>query len=229
MAIARYLAMTAAEFAVQPEISERVAWMACHFSPYSTSLSNLPQKLPANSLLILNDSTPPEHQDPENISKELVNILKECNYSGILLDFQRPEIAISTQIATELLRLDCPVCVSEAYGKDLNCPIFLPPLPLTTPLAEYIAPWKSREIWLDAALSCEEITVTENGSTSRPISIAPECPLADEKLHCHYGIKVNDDSIIFTLQRSKEDLEALLLEAEALGIVAAVGLYQELK
>ena len=117
------------------------------------------------------------------------------------------------QIAKELLQLDCHICVSECYAKNLDCPIFLPPLPLRTPLEEYILPWKDREIWLDTALSCEEITVTPTGSTSRTVCDAPECPLVDEALHCHYHIELCDDSIVFTLQRTKEDLEALLAEA----------------
>ena len=229
MAIARYLAMTAEEFASAASVTEPIAWMACHFSPYSTSLSNLPQSLPAHSLLLLNDSTPPRHTNPEIVAKDVANVLKSQNCSGILLDFQRPGNSVALEIVKALLQLDCRICVSECYAKDLNCPVFLPPLPLTMPLDEYIAPWKGREIWLDTALSCEQITVTATGSTSRTIFCAQECPLADEVLHCHYHITVNDDSIVFTLQRTKADLAALLADAEKCGIAATVGLYQELK
>ena len=48
------LAMTAAELGAAP-LPSHPAWMACHFSPYSTGLTNLPPKLPQDSLLILND------------------------------------------------------------------------------------------------------------------------------------------------------------------------------
>lgn len=132
-------------------------------------------------------------------------------------------------IAQELQRINCPVCVSMAYAKGLDCPVFLPPVPITTPLQDYIAPWKNREIWLDTALTCGEFTVTKDGSSYRPIATAPECTLADHQLHCHYCISIKDDAIIFTLQRTRDDLDALINEAETLGIAATVGLYQELK
>ena len=113
MAIARYLAMTADEFADAPSIPERKAWMACHFSPYSTSLSNLPKNLPDNSLLILNDSTPPSGQAPEEIAKTLKNILAKHKCSALLIDFQRPDSTQSRAIVQELLTLDYSICVSE--------------------------------------------------------------------------------------------------------------------
>ena len=229
MGIARYLAMTANEFSATKTIPERIAWMACHFSPYSTSLSNLPTNLPANSLLILNDSTPPDRQDPENVANILKKILKEQKCSALLLDFQRTDSPENAAIVQELIALDLPVCVSECYAKTLNCPIFLPPVPLTIPLAEYIAPYKGRQIWLDTALSCAQIEVTEEKSIFRPIPTPPECPLEDKQLHCHYHISSNEASIVFTLQRTKKDLEDLIMEAENLGVIAAVGLYQELK
>ena len=229
MAIARYLAMTAEEFAGTSTIPERVAWMACHFSPYSSSLLNLPEKLPDQSLLILNDSTPPSGQDPKIIAQLVENILKAQNCFGLLLDFQRPDNPETLKIAQELLQIGFPLCISNLYAKALDCPVFLPPPPLTVPLSEYIAPWKDRQIWLDTALSCEEITVTEKGSTFRPITVAPECPFEDKELHCHYHIASTEDGFSFTLQRTKEDLNNLFAEAETLGITVSVGLYQELK
>lgn len=229
MAITRYLAMTADEFAEAQPRSENIAWMACHFSPYTTSLSNLPSNLPTNSLLILNDSTPPGHQDPEIVFKTLENILKGHKCFGLLLDFQRPGCPECQAIAREMVRLEFPVCVAESYAKDLDCPVFLPPLPLTVPLKEYILPWKGRDIWLDTALNCEQINITESGSTFRSITNAPDCLQKDTQLHCHYHIAKGDHSITFTLKRTKEDIDDLLAEAEALGIAVSVGLYQELK
>ena len=49
------------------------------------------------------------------------------------------------------------------------------------------------------------------------------------QLHCHYTIETNEKAARFTLWRTKEDLEALLEEAEKSGIVGYVGLYQELQ
>ncbi len=229
MGIARYLAMTADEFANAPSHPKSVAWMACHFSPYSAGLTNIPKKLPANSLLILNDSTPPSGQSPIVIAKELEYSLKKWNCYGLLLDFQREGCAESLAIIKELLKLEFPVCVSETYAKDLDCPVFLPPLPLTTPLSEYISPWQNRQIWLDTALSCQGIAVTENGSKEFPVDAAGKHPLEDKALHCHYSIVSKQDGFYFTLQRTKQDLDDLLAEADELGITLAVGLYQELK
>lgn len=229
MAIARYLAMTADEFSAANAVPKDMAWMACHFSAYSTGLSNLPVHLPANSLLILDDSTPPDHQDPKLVGKILENSLKQHKCFGLLLDFQRPDCPQTMAIAEELIQMDSPVCVSSLYANELNCPVFLPPLPLTVPLSQYIAPWQGRQIWLDTALNCEQITVTESGSKAISIIDPPECPFEDKTLHCHYHIAAKDDGFCFTLQRTKGDLDALLAEAETLGISVAVGLYQELK
>ena len=46
MAIRPFLAMTAAEIRGTETLPPKTAWMACHFSPYSTGLSNLPKDLP---------------------------------------------------------------------------------------------------------------------------------------------------------------------------------------
>ena len=64
MAIPQYLAMTAAEMAGTAPLPRYMAWMACHFSPYSTGLTNRPAKLRQGSLLILNDRTPIHCHDP---------------------------------------------------------------------------------------------------------------------------------------------------------------------
>jgi len=229
MAIARYLAMTADEFTSAAAIPKNIAWMACHFSAYSQGLLNLPKDLPANSLLILNDSTPPASQDPKIVMQILENALNQHKCFGLLLDFQRPNCTQTLAMAEELVQMDFPVCVSSLYAEGLSCPVFLPPLPLTVPLSQYIEPWKDRKIWLDMGLTCEKITVTENGSRSLPETDPPECPFEDKTLHCHYHIATLEDGFCFTLQRTKKDLDALLSEAERLGISVAVGLYQELK
>ena len=179
--------------------------------------------------MILNDSTPPGNQDPEHILQELNTIIKDNHCSGLLLDFQRPEDPKSVAMVSALLQLDAPVCVSESYGKELNCPIFLPPLPITATLEEYIQPYKERQIWLDIALSCEKITVTSSGCGIQPYKSADKYPFKDTRLHCHYDIEVTEEYIAFTLSRTKDDLEELLLESSGLGVLAAVGLYQELK
>ena len=88
MAIRSFLAMTAAEFATAGTLPEYVAWMACHFSPYGTGLTNLPPTLPPGSLLILNDRIPICGHDPERIAGQLLQTAETTQCTGVLLDFQ---------------------------------------------------------------------------------------------------------------------------------------------
>ena len=78
MAIPLYLAMTAREFRICKTVPANMAWMACHFSPYGTGLSNLPTSLPPGSMIILNDRTPICGHDPELIAAQLKELLKSC-------------------------------------------------------------------------------------------------------------------------------------------------------
>ena len=84
MAIPQYLAMTAAEMAGTAPLPRYMAWMACHFSPYSTGLTNLPAKLHQGSLLILNDRTPIHCHDPERVCRELNSTLHRLGCVGLL-------------------------------------------------------------------------------------------------------------------------------------------------
>lgn len=229
MAIPLYLAMTAAEFSGCEKMPEKIAWMACHFSSYGTSLSNLPRTLPEGSLLILNDRTPVHGHDKLGIADDLARAVDALGCCGLLLDFQRPESEETAAIVKALLALPYPVCVSECYAKELDCPVFLPPVPPHVPIKEYLAPWSGREIWLEAALEGEELTLTESGCRisvpGEPID-SPEH--RDAALFCHYRIAVEERCARFSLYRSRDDLTALLDAAQALGVTRTVGLWQEL-
>ena len=205
--------------------------MACHFSPYSTGLSNLPASLPEGSLLILNDRTPIHRHDPVQIREALNGLTASLGCRGVLLDFEakgNPEAAALARYLAE--NLPCPVGVSAPYAVD-GSPIFLPPVPLDTPLSHYLAPWRGREIWLDTALDALEIRLTEQGASFLPVPReAPrETDREDTALHCRYRIALEDTCVRFTLYRTRESVEALLREAETYGVTAAVGLYQEWK
>ena len=231
MAIVRFLAMTAAEIGGNSPLPPKIAWMACHFSPYSTGLSNCPDTLPQGSLLILNDITPIHGHDPNVIANQLSERINDLGCTGVLLDFQRagcPDTAVLT--AALVGALPCPVGVSQIYGEDLTCPVFLPPPPHHVPLKEYCAPWQGREIWLEMALDAGEITLTESGAgfAALPPGGTFSGGHPEEKLHCHYRIQLEENQARFTLWRTPEDLDALLEEAEGLGVTTAVGLYQEL-
>lgn len=224
MGIVPYLAMTAEEAANCPSLPQKIAFMACHYSSYGTGLQDLPDTLPEGALLILDDRIPVAGHHPEEIAGQLyaVTQLLAC---GLLLDLQRPG---SDPIVDSILEKIPGAVVSEGYAKGRNCAVFLPPVPLLQPLSEYIAPWKSREVWLDAAVECVAVTITERGSSISPCMEDGAFPFEDRALHCHYRLELQEDCARFILCRTKEDVKALLEEAEALGVANAVGLYQQL-
>ena len=232
MKIQGYLAMTPGEMGKNVTLPPKIGYMACHFSPYGTGLSNLPQALPPGSLLIVNDRTPVFGHDPEVICGQLLGVVERLGCSGILLDFQRQGESETKKITEAVVKASpCPVGVTPFYGEDLDCPVFLPPVPPHIPLEEYLSPWKSREIWLECSLEGGCVTVTPKGSLYTPFSPAPLSSHhhQDSAIHCHYTITVEADKIQFHLYRTAQDLQELLKEAETLGITHAVGLYQELK
>lgn len=227
MVIPCYLAMAREEIAPKTSLPEKCAWLSCRFSPEDKGITNLPPPLPSGSMIVLDDSLPPAGHDPALIARQLAAIPGK---SGILLDFQRPGLAENRRITRALAKdLPGPVCVSELYADELDCPVFLPPAPPEQPLGEYLKRWKGREIWLDAALNATAVTVTAEGSRFEPAAPTPNAGKhRDEALHCHYDILIQDNEIRFTLLRTKEDLDDLLTEAAQLGVKAAVGLFQEL-
>ena len=230
MALPLYLAMTASEIQENSSLPPNMAYMACHFSPYGTGLSNCPSFLPEGALLILNDRTPICGHVPGLICRELEAIAGSFGCAGILLDFQRKGYREQYDLAQILaVSLPCPVGVTPDYARDLPCPVFLPHVPADTPLKEYLRPWKGREVWLEAALDGLEITLTENGS----VSVSLPHPGSGtgflcEPLHCHYNIHTSPEKAVFNLCRNREDLDSLLEEAMHLGVTRAVGLWQEL-
>lgn len=225
MGLPLYLALTASEFTTCSPIPEYPAWMACHFSPYGTGLCNLPPELPANSMVILNDRIPPQGHDPHYILDQLAQLSCSC----ILLDFQRENNQETAELARVIVETETrPVGVTPQYGQLLNCPVFLPPMPIDIPIQEYLAPWQGREIWLEAAMDCLCYTVTEHGSVPAPLPRIPNRWLKDEDLFCHYQIETFSDRADFALWRTREDVDELLAAAAALGVTKSVGLWQEL-
>lgn len=228
MALPLYLARTQIEMAGNPP-QGKLAYMACHFSPGGQGLSNLPDGLPAEAMLLLDDSSPMDGHNPDLVLAQLSETISRHRCESLLLDFQRPGLPGQRELAKLLAdTLPCPVGVSEIYAEDLSCPVFLPPVPPDRLLAEHIAPWKGREIWLEGALDGVSLTLTEAGCTVEPFFDFPEEGLTDEKLHCRYSIDTTANSAIFRLWRTRTDLDALLEEAETLGVTRAISLWQEL-
>lgn len=231
MAIKGYLAMTAAEFEKAEALPPHIAWMACHFSCYGTGLTNLPRRLPEGAMVIVNDRTPVYGHDPGLILAQLEQLAQELKPAGFLLDLQRPAVAETKKIAMLLTeKLTCPVGVSEQYADDLDCPVFLSMPPPHRDAAEYLSAWKGRDIWLEAATETEIATVTAEGCQFLPVihGQLPEPSFADNRLHCRYHIELMEDRAVFTLQRTVQEVYALLEDAEKLGVVQTVGLYQQL-
>lgn len=231
MAIRPYLALTAAEFHGCDVLPDRCAWLACHFSPYSDGLSNLPGTLPPGSLLVLSDRIPIYRHDPGRVARQLNEARTSLGCAGILLDFQRPDTADTVPMARELTqRLGGTVAVSALCAGEFDCPVLLPPCPLHISLEEHIAPWQGRTLWLEAALNAGVICLRHDGArySDLPPGPNPEDGHRDGDLCCHYRISLEPEEARFTLWRSAEDLRALLARAEALGITEAVGLRQEL-
>ncbi len=226
-----YLAMTAGEFAACPP-PPKVGWMACHFSCYGLGLSNLPPLLPEASMIILNDRTPVCGHSPEKIIQELKSLLDTQPIACILLDFQRPDNSLTKEIVqTVVAQLPCPVGVSEIYAKDVDCPVFLPPIPPDCPPETYLAPWQQREIWLEMATDGLLLSITKDGCNAQPLPPPKTQHIAfpESSLFCHYEVSVTEKAAQFTLYRTQEDITALLQHLNNLGVTQAVGLYQQFR
>ena len=230
MAFPQYLAMTGAEYAAAPSLPPHPAWMALHFSAYGTGLSNFPPTLPENAMLLVNDRTPISGHDPSCIARQLQQITQEQGCACVLLDFQRPDCPETKAVVKAVLETcSCPVGVSEHYASGASCPVFLPPVPLRTPIAAYLSPWQDREIWLEATNMAEEVTITPEGMQAHalPPFDAPKDAHYEERFLCHYTIEVADRHIRFRLFRTPEDQEALWAAAQTLQVTQTIGLYQE--
>jgi len=229
MPIPCYLAMTGGEFFSAERLPGSVAWMACHYSCYGTGLSNLPTELPGGSIIIVNDRTPPFSHDPSLITQQLLQLYEALQPFGFLLDFQRPELSENLAVAQAVTAaLPCPVAVSELYAAEVSAPVFLPPPPTDMRPEAYLASWSSREVWLEVAPQTEVFTLTEEGcavalGADRELS---EPVFEEPALFCKYHWELRDGQAVFTLQRTKKEIDALLQNTE--GVALAVGLYQQL-
>lgn len=225
-----FLAMTAAEFASCRDFPPQTAYMSCHFSPSGPGLSGTPQWLPPNSVLMITDEIPPNGHDPRQVAQELDRCVSQLKCSAVLLDLQRPALPEAKAIMKAIASLPCPVAVSEPYAKDFDCGVLLSPPPLWTTLSDHLAPWKGRSIWLEAAMEGAEVTVTENGSIyTSCIYASLDSSFHSETLHVDYQTELRTDSACFHLRRSRRCIEELLLEAKALGVENAIGLYQQFR
>lgn len=229
MALPRYLAMTASEIKECAQLPPKIAWMACHFSPYGTGLSSLPPSLPDGSLLILNDRTPIRGHDPVRIAQELTQCVKRFECFGVLLDLQRPGVPETEALVAHLAgALPCPMVVSSCYAAFCGCPVLVSCPPPHVPLKEHLQPWQGRALWMELALEQETLRLTADGCAITPGASPEGQAFREDSLCCHYSIQTAPEEAVFSLWRTGEDLQRLMKQAEAFGIQAVVGLYQEL-
>ena len=231
MALPLNLAMTQSEIAAADQFPSRLAWMSCQFSPFTKGITNIPKSLPEGAMLILDDQQNCFTHSPDLVARQLLDAVQQLGCESVLLDFQRPADPESITMARTIVEaLPCPVAVTEEFAKDLlTCPVLLAPCPLHMPLQTYLQPWQGRELWMEAALCQEIITVRRNGT-----SFTPDYPVDltggffEPNLLCRYRIAVSPEKITFTLFDTPETLHRKLLEAHALGVRRFVGLFQEL-
>ena len=227
MPLPLYLAMTAAEISKNMALPVHLAYMACHFSPYSTGLSNLPDSLPPGSMLILNDRIPVHGHDPERIAGQLVSFVEEKQVSALLLDFERPPSPLCQAIVDTICSaLQCPVGVKPDYGADPDRAVFLSIAPHEAPL-KAIHKWQGRRIWLEAAVERSYVQIGSDGAQLLPPPDREMClPFYDEALFAHYRTDVTKHHAGFTIHRTPQDVFQLLENCHA---DLAVGLWQQLK
>ena len=230
MAIQRFLGMTEAEMGGISEWPEHIAWMGCHFSPETGEICGLPEFSLPGGMLVLEDKVPFLGGDIGTLCGQMAIAAGTISCEALLLDFQRSPDPEARALAKALAAsLPCPVILPQWLAADLAGPVLLPPVPLDMPLVKYLAPWKEREVWLELALDGFTVTLTEAGAAYAYLSHATSYPQAhrEERLHCRYHIETTPDAVCFTLWRTREDVEELVREAEGLGVVGCVGLWQE--
>ncbi|MBE6925790.1 MAG: hypothetical protein E7461_02995 [Ruminococcaceae bacterium] len=228
MSLRLYLAMTDAEIRSAASLPRHLAFMACHFSPYGAGLTNIPQRLPPESILIVNDRVPVLHHDPALIFRQLKSAVERLKVFGVLLDFQIGNIPLTSQIVKTLVDgLPCPVAVSPAYGAALSCPLFSAPA-LHQRFCDLVPLKKGRSLWLDTYEETANYKVTATGCHIDEGIYPADTRFFDEELQCSYGLSIEKDCAGFTLSRKAEEIPKYLRAAEQAGITVAVGLYQQL-
>ena len=225
MVLPLYLAMTDAEMHKIPQFPPHPARLGCTFSPDGTGLQDLPEIFPQGAMLIVDDRIP-FCGDPDEIAGSLAEAADKLHPESILLDFERPPTAATLEAAAAIRRLlPCPVGIPPAYGETLDCPLFLPPCPLHMPMADYLRPWKGREIWLEAVLRQQTITVTAKGTTyAPPVPGGRTGGFYDEFLCCQYTSEITNGQAHFFLFETTDTFDKKCAHPD---ITRLVGLYQD--
>lgn len=229
MALPIYLAMNHRDFQNIAELPAHTCWMACHFSAWGRGLSNFPSTLPPNSVLMVDDSVPPEDHDPDIIAQQLCDAAEKWCLSGVILDFQRPYETRLQEIANKVgAQLPCPAATTEPYLRGWTGAVLLPPIPPNKTAQAVLSPWKGRDVWLELDARGLSLQLRESGCTATVLSEPLQAPdFQDDTVCCHYSISLSDRQAEFLLQRTDEDYLQLMQQAETMGVSRCVGLYRE--
>lgn len=227
MEIPFYLAMTPCEIRQADDVPGHLSWMSAHFSKENELLCNLPENLPENSILVIDDAFPISEHNSALILEQLKMILNNSDLIEILLDFQReynPKLkAFSAEVAGAFPNR---VAVTPNYdnGKTI---VFLPPAPPNIPIQQYLVPWRDRDTWLDLTMSKLAMRIKQNSVIMEDTCEVGKCPHISPELSTHYGITATNEEILIQFQRTKDDCNMLLQKAAEFGVTRGIGLYQE--
>lgn len=222
-----YLAMTVAELSAVSDNPYGCGIMAQCFSSQGSGPGYLPEVVPEDFVLLLNDHVPFDGHDIFRIGSHLAQYCRQKKPRAVILDFQRPFTPSLQELTVHLSAcLSVPVIPPPAYCND--GPVFLPPVPTNKSPQKVLAPWKGREIWLEIAFLGQEFSVTEKGCSITSLSYPlRDTPLYDGQAFCHYHIEETDDAVLFRLHRTRDDHTLFLQEAAKMGVCGAIGLFQE--
>lgn len=229
MEIHWYPAMTPEEIAQTQILPEHYAWMAAHFDAKGDGLTDLPEKLSEDAILILNDEIPYAGHSSEKICQTIMDCLNRWKLHGILLDFERPVSAQLRETVKNLVAsLPCPV----ACGQKLDIPELALLIPMPELLEQPEVCFRNQKgAWLEVRKQAAIYRVDQDGCSivqaAEQTTNAPEA-LFDSALCAHYQTASKADSVEFILWRDREDRKKIMEIAKATGIKIMVGLYQEL-
>ena len=227
MVLPLYLAMMDREMQDSPTLPPHIARMGCTFDPDGPGLLDLPKSFPQGGMLIVDDRHPIGGHDPVLVTATLAEAVDRLGIDRILLDFERPPTPVSQAMAARIAQtLPCPVGMPPDYGASFDCPLFLPTCPLPVPLAEYLNPWPDREIWMEARMLQQTITVTPEGTVYGIPSLVDNLTggYYDDVLRCQCITEITNNQVVFTLYDTPETLQKKWNHPR---MTHAIGLFQD--
>ena len=79
------LAMTPSEIEKASDLPPRIAWMSCHFCPFTEGITGIPESLPEGAMLIVDDRQSCAAHSPDLVVQQLRNAVARLRCESILL------------------------------------------------------------------------------------------------------------------------------------------------